>query len=80
MCNGGNCLITIECFPSTCAGPLSSLPLYSLALLEAKDSFTPTYRMGRRLMGILNNQKMGLIYMGQYRWNSGKFWGTSECS
>lgn len=31
-------------------------------------------------MGILNNQKMGLIYMGQYRWNSGKFWGTSECS
>ena len=31
-------------------------------------------------MGILNHQKMGLIYMGQYRWNSEKSWGTSECS
>ena len=31
-------------------------------------------------MGVLNNQKMGLIYMWQYRWNSEKSGGTNECS
>lgn len=38
MYSRGNYLITIQCFPSTYAGPLSSVPSVPLASPEAKDS------------------------------------------